>query len=395
MPRRATFLVAAALIAGAAACADDDDTTVATIVSDAPPGDWQQLVDDVAASSPGVPGVALAVLGDDVDVAVAAGSGGPDRDDPLTPDRPFRIASNTKTYTAAAVLRLVEDGTIRLDQPISELVDPALLALLTDDGYDPAAITVTHLLQHTSGLYDYASDVDFQTMVLGDPDRHWTRADQVRLAMENGEPLGEPGTAFASSDTGYVLLGDILERATGSTLAEAYRDLLGFDGLDVTSTWLEDIEPDPDGVAPMASQFFETQDMVDADPSFDLYGGGGLVSTVGDLATFYDALLDGELFEDEATLRTMTDVPAVSGDAGAAMGLFRFEHPDLGTCWSHSGFWGTFVAACPDVTVAISCVPSQPRSTVRRNRAPRPSRSSRHLIEPRITPEITQRWHSR
>ena len=110
----------------------------------------------------------------------------------------------------------------------------------------------------------------------------------------------------------------------------------------------------------MASQFYETQDMVDADPSFDLYGGGGLVSTVADLAVFYDALLGGEVFEDEATLRTMTDVPPANEDAGAAMGLFRFEHPDLGTCWSHSGFWGTFVAACPDVTVAVSVFQASP-----------------------------------
>ena len=186
----------AGLLVVAVACRDADDDPVATIVSDAPPGDWQQLVDDVAASSPGVPGVALAVLGDGVDVAVAAGSGGPELDDPLTPERPFRIASNTKTFTAAATLRLVEEGAIRLDQPIAELVDPALLELLTDDGYDTAAITVAHLLQHTSGLYDYASDVDFQTIVLGDPERHWTRADQVLMAMEAGRPARRAGRAL-------------------------------------------------------------------------------------------------------------------------------------------------------------------------------------------------------
>ena len=228
---RPSTILFAGLLVVAIACRDADEEPVATIVSDASPGDWQQLVDDVAASSPGVPGVALAVLGDGVDVAVAAGSGGPELDDPLTPERPFRIASNTKTFTAAATLRLVEEGAIRLDQPIAELVDPALLELLTDDGYDTEAITVAHLLQHTSGLYDYASDVDFQTIVLGDPERHWTRADQVLMAMEGGDPLGEPGEVFAYSDTGYVLLGDIIERATGDTLAAAFRELLRFDEL--------------------------------------------------------------------------------------------------------------------------------------------------------------------
>ena len=360
MVRRPTIVVVALVVA--VGCDSDDGDSAATTESDRPAttGSWQELVDDVAAASPGVPGVALGVLGDDVDVAVAAGSGGPADDDPLTPERPFRIASNTKTFTAAAALRLVEEGAIRLDQPIADLADPALLDLLVDDGYDPTSITVAHLLQHTSGLYDYASDVDFQTLVLGDPERHWERFDQVLLAMERGDPLSEPGAAFAYSDTGYVIAGDIIERATGATLAEAYRELLAFDELGLASTWVEDVEPAPDDVPPMASQYYETQDMVDADPSFDLYGGGGLVSTVGDLTTFYRALLAGDVFEQAATLRTMTEVPAVNADDGAAMGLFRFDHPDLGDCWSHSGFWGTFVAACPDLTVAVSVFQASP-----------------------------------
>jgi D-alanyl-D-alanine carboxypeptidase len=361
-----------ACIAVSACSADDAVSTVPTVstVSTTTGGAsttpsaaaaWQSLVDEAAASSPGVPGISLAVLAPrhGLDVAVAAGDGG---DGQLSPDQPFRIASNTKTFTAAATLRLVEDGVLGLDDPIGERVSPELLDVLQRDGYDVTAITLRHLLQHTSGLYDYASDVDFQVQVLGDPSRRWTREEQVRLATVEGDPLGRPGEMYAYSDTGYVLLGDVIERATGETLGAAYRELLDLDGLGLDSTWLEQLEPAPPGVAERAHEYFEDLDMSDADASFDLYGGGGLVSTVADLARFQRALVHGEVFDAPTTLTAMLDVPATNEDDGAASGLFRIDDPRLGRCWSHAGFWGSYVMTCPDedVTIALAVFQASP-----------------------------------
>ena len=72
----------------------------------------------------------------------------------------------TKTFTAAAILRLVEQGRLGLDDPIADHLAPATLELLRRGGYDPDAIHVRHLLMHTSGLYDYASDPKFVEYVL-------------------------------------------------------------------------------------------------------------------------------------------------------------------------------------------------------------------------------------
>lgn len=355
-----------------AACSDDDasgptsipESTSAPVPTTQPENarPWQELVAEFAADSPGVPGVAMAVITPDLDLAVAAGSGDPESVEPLTADQPFRIASNTKTFTAAATLRLVEDGVIALADPIAARVDPALVERLDGDGYDTAAITVEQLLLHTSGIYDFASDVDYQTAVLGELSQHWERFDQVRFATDRGDPLGAPGVQYSYSDTGYVLLGDLIERATDQSLAVAYRELLHFDQLGLDQTWLESLEPEPAGIADRAHQFYEDLDTYDADPSFDLYGGGGLVSTVGDLATFYRALLTGGVFADPATLTVMTTVPPVSSDAGAGMGLFTFEEADLGLCWSHSGYWGSGVIMCPerDFTFAISVFQASP-----------------------------------
>jgi D-alanyl-D-alanine carboxypeptidase len=264
----------------------------------------------------------------------------------------------TKTFTAASILRLVEDERIGIDDAISKHLAPATLALLRKDGYDIDAIRVRHLLTHSSGLYDYASDQSFVTYVLTHGRHHWTRLEQVRYAMTHGKPYARTGKEFHYSDTGYVLLGEILERRTGRGLAGAYRSLLGFKKLGLGMTYLETLESRPRAARSRAHQYYETIDSTGFDPSFDLYGGGGIVSTVDDLASFYRALLEGRVFKRAATLRTMLGKPNPQGVADAGMGIFSVEIGSRASesCWGHSGFWGTTVVHCPDsgVTVALT-----------------------------------------
>jgi D-alanyl-D-alanine carboxypeptidase len=261
----------------------------------------------------------------------------------------------TKTFTAAAILRLAEEDKLSLDDPIARHLSPATVALLRHGGYDVDAIRVRHLLQHTSGLYDYAEDPAYQTFVVSHPRHRWTRAEQVRFAINHGKPLARPGTSFHYADTGYVLLGEMLERLNGHGLAAAYRTLLHFNQLGLADTYLETLEPKPPSAKERAHQYLGTIDMTGADPSFDLYGGGGLVSTVNDLARFYSALLDGHVFAKPATLRTMLGSPRRPGISGLGMGIFAVSVGQE-TCWHHDGFWGTTVIHCPrsKVTIAIT-----------------------------------------
>src|SRR5207249_2644707 len=106
----------------------------------------------------------------------------------------------------------------------------------------------------TSGIYDYAEDPGYQTFVVSHPRHRWTRAEQLRFAMTHGKPLFKPGTSFHYSDTGYVLLGEIIERQTQQSLAAAYRSLLGFDRLGLHETYLETLEPTPAKAMPRAHQ---------------------------------------------------------------------------------------------------------------------------------------------
>jgi D-alanyl-D-alanine carboxypeptidase len=92
-------------------------------------------------------------------------------------------------------------------------------------------------------------------------------------------------------------------------LAAAYRALLSFDRIGLDHTYLETLEPTPAQAKMRGRQYLGTTDTAGFDPSFDLYGGGGLVSTVDDLARFYRALLGGHVFKKAATLRTMLGKP--------------------------------------------------------------------------------------
>ena len=257
--------------------------------------------DAFAAAHPTYPGVALAVVSPRVHWTGSAGHAALGARAALDPEAGFRIASVTKTFTAAAILRLAEQGRLGLDDPIADHLAPATLELLRRGGYDPDAIHVRHLLMHTSGLYDYASDPKFVEYVLTHGRHHWTRNEQVRFAMTHGKPYGAPGREFHYADTGYVLLGEIIERTTGRPLASAFRRLLGFDKLGLSHTYLESLEPRPPAAHARAHQYYQRIDATAFDPSFDLYGGGGLVSTVDDLARFYRALLDGDVFEKRAS----------------------------------------------------------------------------------------------
>lgn len=283
-------------------------------------------------------------------------------------DSSFRIASVTKMFTAAATLRLVEQQRFGLDTPIAEVLSPDTTALLEAGGYRPDTITVHQLLTHTAGLFDFTfgPGVDYVGSVFADPQHRWTRREQLELAME-GTPVAAAGERYHYNDTGYALLGEIVERAAGTTLGAAMHDLLHFEQFGIVHTYQESIDPEPDGQPPRLHQWFGEVDTFDWDPSLDLYGGGGLVSTAADLATFVEALLGGRIFDEASTLDAMLSIPAtnlgvaVPGTAvahDAAAGIFRTEVAGQ-SCWGHEGFWGVQVLRCPEIGLTVVASRSQ------------------------------------
>lgn len=269
----------------------------------------------------------------------------------LTVATPVRIASITKTVTAAAALKLVEEGRLDLDASIRGGLSPELADILVGDGYDLDAITLRHLLSHSAGLYSHAEDPRYAPLVFSDPDHHWTRKEQVELMAEYGDPVGAPGEKFEYSDTGYVLVGDMIERATGMSLAAAARELLGLDGLSLNESWWEVYEEDR---YTRGRQYVGGEDVTDVHGSADTYGGGGLVMSMRDLARLFWAINEGQLFDSAETLETMRWQGDHENGARYRLGLFAGEGPDGKMTWSHSGFWGTLAISRPEDGLTIA-----------------------------------------
>jgi len=160
-----------------------------------------------------VPGVCLVVSlqGAQFHFADAIGLANRENGEALTARHPCRLASNTKTYVAAGILRLWEKRELKLDRSIRHYLHPLSGLALKQGGYETEAITIRHLLTHTSGIYDFCST---QTYVreAENAAKVWTRLEQLQLAMAEGKPYGKPGAVYRYSDTGYNLLADIVER---------------------------------------------------------------------------------------------------------------------------------------------------------------------------------------
>jgi D-alanyl-D-alanine carboxypeptidase len=317
---------------------------------------------------PNSPGHLMWVISPEFTGGAAVGTLELEASAPLEVDTPIRIASVTKTFVAASVLRLAELGELGLDDPISQRLSSTYLELLSADGYDIDAITVRHLLTHTSGIADYAGyeenyEGKFQQMIEDDPEFQWNRELEVQFAMDNYDPLAEPGTEFHYADTGYVLLGDLLERAMGvPSYGAAIAELLGFDELGLTATFVERLDR-PAPTKRLGHQYIGTLDYTNIDPGQDMYGGGGIVSTTREVSMFFDALLGGQIFDKPETLTEMITPPADaepgSEAAGEGLGIFLVEAPSGETCYSHSGYGGTTAITCPDSGITMTIAVQQ------------------------------------
>lgn len=267
----------------------------------------------------------------------------------------FRIASVTKTFTAVAVLRLWELGRVDLEARIDRFLPGDLAARLR------AEITVTQLLQHTCGLREPPSD-DYVERMMADQGRRWTPREQIEDAMASGPPYHEPGRGVQYSNTGFIVASLLIEQASGLPLAAAFRSLLRFDELGLSATHLETLEPVPPHAPPRMPQFFGEYDIAELDASIDLYGGGGLVSNVVDLCTFWRELFGDRVFDRPTTLERMCTTipgPGMPGDVG--LGIFRRELPG-GPVWFHSGFWGVITMHQPSTAITVACTTNQDRS---------------------------------
>jgi len=160
--------------------------------------------------------------------------------------------------------------------------------------------------------------------------------------------VGKPGEKYAYSDSGYVLLGTLIEKWTGRTLGSAVRDLLRYDRLGLKSTYWEYTEKAPAGAGPRAHQYLGQTDITSWTASYDLYGGGGMVSDSRELALFMRQLVKGKVFDRPETSEEMTG----RGTLPYRLGLMVTEC-DGRLAIGHQGFWNTFAYHVPSLDLTL------------------------------------------
>jgi D-alanyl-D-alanine carboxypeptidase len=175
-----------------------------------------QTLVDTTAKELLIPGTVVLLRTPQAEFTVSYGTTSLGANSPPSADTHFRIASNTKTMTAAVIMLLAQEGKLSLDDPVAKYVP---------DVPNGDNITITELLNMRSGLYTYDDDPEFWAILERDPTKVWTPAEVLAIAFKH--PLYfPPGTDFHYSNTNYALLGLIAEKIDGKPLAQIMRDRL-------------------------------------------------------------------------------------------------------------------------------------------------------------------------
>jgi CubicO group peptidase (beta-lactamase class C family) len=219
--------------------------------------------------------------------------------EPNAPSTIFRIASMSKQFTAAAMLALVADGKVKLDDPVSKHLPEYPKENLEKDG---VVVTIHHLLSHTSGLPDAQKTDYFKASV-------WKKPIDKKLWMESASSLPlleKPGTRWVYSNYGYFLAAVILERVAGTSYEAFLRErILEPNGMNDTGTFLPADKKTRYAVAYAKDKTTGELETLMDDPAFGdpdvtwAFGSGQIYSTVEDMARWDRALAGHKLPEQD------------------------------------------------------------------------------------------------
>ncbi|WP_411101501.1 serine hydrolase domain-containing protein [Streptomyces sp. cmx-4-9] len=229
---------------------------------------------------------------------------------PMKTDLYTRIGSVTKTFTVTAVLQLVDEGRVRLDDPISQYVDGVP---------GGAGITVRQLASMRSGLYNYTEDKKFLDALRADPQREYTPQQLLDFAFAHPANF-PPGTAWEYSNTNTILLGLLIEQMSGQPL-DGYLRHHVLDPLKLTDTALPSADRFPEPHAQGYTNFTPDGSVTTAtgwNPSW-AWAAGGITSTLEDLHTWAPALAEGRLLSPATQAQRLRMRPV--GAPGVSYGL--------------------------------------------------------------------------
>jgi D-alanyl-D-alanine carboxypeptidase len=296
----------------------------------------QSLLDDLVEREPGVRSGLLLVDGPTFHWKGASGVAFAECQDSALPDDQFDIDSIAKMMTATIAMKLVEEGRLELDDRVAEYLPESLVDRLhVFEGRSFShEVTVRELLNHTSGIVDDWACPGFLDLVAGDSERRWSPEETIEYVKENCPPRFPPGGGWHYSDTGYNILGLILEAVAEKPLHAVYREML-LDPLGMEHTYrpaYEPARPVTPGRPPAERYLGDLECGLWTSVMTADWAGGGLVSTTEDLNRFLRAFVRGDVFADSLTkgemLTWVESGPRNNYGLGVSRVLFsRFDDP--------------------------------------------------------------------
>ncbi|MDJ0361902.1 serine hydrolase domain-containing protein [Rhodococcus sp. H29-C3] len=289
-----------------------------------------------------------------------------------TLDTSIRIGSNTKTWTGTAILQMVQEGKLSVDDPVSKY---------RPDVPNGENITIGQMLDMRSGLYNYTETVDLNQALDDNPARVWTPEELVALGLSNPAYF-PPGEGWHYSNTNTVLLGLIAEKLDGKPIDQIFQDRF-FSKLNMNGTsfplstdtaipapfargysYSGNIETlgegkdslSPERLAEIESGSVSPRDTTGDNPSWTWSAGQG-ISTVNDLATWVQAMVKGDLL-DEKTQKLRMDSVASTDPESPKAANYGYGIAQMGPLFGHTGElpgYNSFMGYDPvnDVTMVI------------------------------------------
>lgn len=275
----------------------------------------------------------------------------------LSTDQTYFIASTTKIYVTAIILKLEQEGKLSLHDPIEKYLDTSIMKdLLVFEKIDYSSqITIKHLLSHTSGIPDYFQDkgADGKSLIselTSGKDQAWTHEQAIAMSKKI-KPKFSPGEKDQAhySDTNFQLLDLIIEKITSKKIDQVMQEYL-FEPLGLKETYLY---TNPSDLRP-ASLNYKKDVLLIPKAMTSSRGDGGIVSNTLESMTFLKAFMNGYFFPKEK-LNEMAVWKKVMFPLEYGIGIMRFklpksmtggkEYPEL---IGHSGLSGAFSFYCPE-----------------------------------------------
>ncbi len=270
-----------------------------------------------------------------------------------SPNSHFRAASVTKTTTAASIMLLEQRGMLKIDDLVTEVI-PGRNETYLPETLDYAipnksTMTIKLLLQHRAGVFDAANDmvparieapfagkvfVQWQSEI--EPDHQYTLDELVGIVARYKLSIAKPGAIYHYSNTGYSLLGKIIERVSGKSLDRFLMDEfiipLKMEHTHFVTKGTSTVPPEPfiAGWTKAEGQFYDSN----KDNSSYAIAEGNMVTTFADLAVWMRALFHGEAGLSSGTVARMCEIVPIEGISGYGLGVSN-SPPELG--YGHNG----------------------------------------------------------